>query len=231
MLPPLTSIDQDDTHRLIPAKYAERERTVLRRIARDVKEVQDLFELDSATNERLLGESNLLPGITVHELVFGIPNYHIINAAFTHAQPNGSRFNGPERGAWYAGFALETAQAEVAYHFGEELREIVPWKEPETRAYRDYLADFRGQFHDIRHQDKYTGCLDPKSYRNSQRLARELLNHGSAGILYPSVRDPGGICLGCFRPALVTNVREGALTTITFATPGTQAAIQLAEKL
>ena len=231
MLPRLTQVHQDDTHRLIPAKYAEREQSVLRRIARDDREVHDLFELDSATNERLLGESNLLHGITVHELVFGVPHYHIVNAAFAHAQPNGSRFNGPERGAWYAGFALETAQAEVAYHFGEELREIPSWQEPETRAYRDYLADFRGEFHDIREDQRHSACLDPNSYRPSQRLARELLNQGSAGIIYPSVRHPSGTCIGCFRPALVTNVREGGLTSITFSSPNAALVIHVAEKL
>jgi RES domain len=226
-----TQLHQDDTHRLIPAKYAEREPSVLRRIARNDRELRDLFELDSATNERLLGESNLLPGITVHELVFGVPHYHIINAAFTHAQPNGSRFNGPERGAWYAGFALETAQAEVAFHFGEELREIPAWSHPETRAYRDYLADFRGEFHDIRNDPRFRSCLNPNSYRESQHLAHDLLNHGSIGVVYPSVRHLGGTCIGCFRPALVTNVREGGLTSISFSHAQSQPTIETAEKL
>lgn len=231
MRPKTTPIHQDDTHRLIPAKYAEREPSVLKRIARDERELRDLFELDSATNERRLGESNLLPGITVHELVFGIPHYHIVNAAFTHAQPNGSRFNGRERGAWYAGFALETAQAEVAFHFGEELREIPSWTQPETRAYRDYLADFRGEFHDIRDASRFQSCLDPASYRNSQQLAHDLLNHGSAGVVYPSVRHQGGTCIGCFRPALVTNVREGGMTSITFGDQRAEPVIDTAEKL
>lgn len=39
-----------------------------------------------------------------------------LNAAFTHANPLGSRFNGPERGAWHAGFKAETAKAEVTFH-------------------------------------------------------------------------------------------------------------------
>lgn len=231
MRPKTTPLRQDDTHRLIPAKYSEREPSVLRRIARSERELRDLFELDSATNERLLGESNLLPGITVHELVFGVPHYHIINAAFTHTQPNGSRFNGPERGAWYAGFALETAQGEVAFHFGEELREIPSWTQPETRAYRDYLADFRGEFHDIRDDLRFPSCLDPNSYRDSQHLAHDLLNHGSAGVVYPSVRHRGGTCVGCFRPALVTNVREGGLTSISFANAKAEPIIETAEKL
>lgn len=231
MLPKITRIRRDDTHRLIPAKYAERERTVLRRIVRNDGELQDLFDLDGATNERLLGESNLLPGITVHELVFAVPYYHIINAAFTHAQPSGSRFNGPDRGAWYAGFSLQTAQSEVAYHLREELREISSWTKPETRAYRDYLADFRADFHDLRTDKRYRASLDPLSYDESQRLARSLLNHGSNGVIYPSVRHQGGTCLGCFRPALVTNVREGGLTSITLCNSSEEPHIEVADQL
>jgi RES domain len=43
-----------------------------------------------------------------------------------------------------------------------------------------------------------------------------LLNNGSAGIVFPSVRRPGGVCLACFRPPLVLNVREGPMVTFTF---------------
>ena len=215
-VPRTTLVQQDDTHRLIPARYSETDASVLARIAEDKKAVQDLFELESATNDRLLGEANRLPGITVHELVFGVPNFHIVNAAFTHPQPTGSRFNSGDRGAWYAGFALETAQLEVAYHYAEGLREI-NWQEEEIASYRDFLADFRGEFHDLRSGKRYSAYLNPNSYKASQKLAQELLQMGSAGILYPAVRHPGGTCIACFRPALITNVRAGATVTITFA--------------
>jgi hypothetical protein len=229
--PPATELHQDNTHRLIPAKYAEREKSVLHRLADHDKDLDQLFELDSATNERLLGEANLLPGITVHELVFGTPYYHIVNAAFTHAQPAGSRFNAPERGAWYAGFDLETSQHEVAYHFREELKEIPDWHHPEKRAYREYLADFHADFHDLRGNRSYAAYLNPDSYAASQRLARDLLGRGSAGVIYPSVRHRGGTCIGCFRPALVNNVRQGCLVSITFDNVSEPAAIEVAEKL
>jgi hypothetical protein len=213
--PGTTLLEQDDTHRLIPARYSEADTSVLARIAGDKKAVQDLFELEGATNDRLLGEANRLPGITVHELVFGVPNFHIVNASFTHAQPTGSRFNGPDRGAWYAGFSLETAQREVAFHYAEGLREI-NWQEEEIASYRDFQADFRGEFHDLRNLKKYASFLDPNTYKASQKLAHELLLLGSAGIIYPAVRHPGGTCIACFRPALVTNVRAAATVTITF---------------
>jgi RES domain-containing protein len=211
--PKVTTIRQDDTHRLIPSCYDDQ--SVLERLAEDADELNDLFELDGATNDRLLGEANLLPGISVHELLFGVPYAHIVNAAFCHAHPAGSRFNGPERGAWYAAFELDTAAIELAHHKAQELREI-NWQEPEAFTFDDYLADFRADFHDVRDDASFAKCLDPKSYRSSQILARTLLASGSSGIVFPSVRHAKGTCLVCFRPALVTNVRKGGSATIAF---------------
>jgi hypothetical protein len=209
----VSALRQDDTHRLIPSRYTEE--SVLSRLLENDAQRQNLFDLDSATNDRLLGEANLLPGISVHELLFGVAYAHIVNAAFTHARPDGNRFNGPERGAWYAAFDLETAETEVAYRKSLELAEI-DWQEPETFTFVDFLVDFRFEFHDIRDDPKYRDCLDPHSYARSQALARQLLAEGSAGIIYPSVRRPGGTCIVCFRPALVTHVRQDRTVTIEF---------------
>jgi len=81
-----------------------------------------------------------VPGIGVHELVFDVPYYRIVNAAFTHAHPFGGRFNDPERGAWYAAFEIRTAQAEVAFHKTVQLAEIDRFEDVVT--FDDYLADF-----------------------------------------------------------------------------------------
>lgn len=205
-------IRKNDTHRLIPSKYNPDQSSVLTKLADNEQHLQDLFALDGATNERLRGESGLLPGISEKELVFGIPNYRVINAAFVHAHPLGSRFNGPDRGAWYAGFAITTSQAEIIFHKGTEYSEINYFEDSVT--YDDYLADFSGEFHDLRnsaaHQSVFDPTvLDPKSYVQSQRLGERLLESGSLGIVYPSVRHSGGTCLVCFRPALVMNLRRG----------------------
>ena len=214
MLPKSSHLEQDDTHRLIPNRFFEGE-SVLSRLALPPAQMEHLFQLDNATNERLAGEANLLPGITVHELVFGVPHFHIVNAAFTHALPQGSRFSGHDRGVWYAAFSLKAAQAEVAFHYAEGLREI-NWHVEEIASYREYLADFRADFCDLRGDPRHQKYLQPDSYRASQRLGRQLLSRGSAGVVYPSVRHAGGICIACFRPALVSNVREGTLVTFTF---------------
>ena len=220
-LPRVSDVLRDDTHRLIPWRYSgpkesRHDESVLTRLTDDVADLNALFELEGATNDRLLGEAGLLPGITLRELVFGLPYSHIVNAAFTHPNPAGSRFNGPERGAWYAAFARATSELEVAYHRGKELQEI-NWQETEAFTYVDFLTDFRGQFHDIRNDRRFRNCLDPDSYSTSQHLATRLLEQGSAGIVYPSVRHKAGTCIACFRPALVNNVSKGATISIQFA--------------
>lgn len=211
-----TPVDQRNTHRLIPAQFADGGASVLARLTGDPKTLEGIFELDNATNDRLLAESRLAPGIDERELVFGIPSYRIINAAFCHPSPLGSRFNSSDRGAWYASFELQTSQAEVAYHRRLWLEETV-WEEEDESDYLDYLADFRADFHDLRRAlDEYANCLSPDSYVASQALAAQLLELGSAGIVYPSVRRAGGACLACFRPVLVTNARKGEVYTILF---------------
>jgi hypothetical protein len=214
--PPIVQLRQDDTHRLVPRQYALDEQGSLSRLADDEAELGALTALERSTDSRVLGESGLLPGISIHELVFGVPYAHIVNAAFTYAHPTGSRFNGPERGAWYAAFRLESSQAEVAYHRAEELHEI-NWPHPEVFEYVEYLADFRAAFQDIRSQPDFRECLAPDSYAASQRLAQLLLQRGSPGIIYPSVREKKhGDCISCFRPALVTNVRRGVSLEMKF---------------
>ena len=198
--PPRTSlVRRNDTHRLIPSRYSEPDAGVLTRIADNERHLADILDLDNATNDRLLAENELLPGIGKGELVF--------NAAFSHAHPLGSRFNGPERGAWYAAFEIETAQSEIAFHKTLQLAEIGRFEDDVTVD--DYLADFSGEFHDLRDGD-FAEILDPESYVQSQGLAERLVAAGALGVVYPSVRRVSGTCLACFRPALVMNVRQGA---------------------
>jgi len=214
-LPPISLVRQVDTHRLIPSRHSRSGDSVLVRIADDDEHLQAIFELDAATNDRLTAEHQRLPGIGLEELVFGLPWSHVVNAAFCHPHPLGSRFNGPDRGAWYAAFALETAQEEIAFHKGIELAEI-QWTDEESVTYDDYLADFSAPFHDLRGAAGFAACLDPASYRPSQILAERLLDIGSLGIVYPSVRHAGGTCIACLRPPLVGNVRRDATYRLTW---------------
>ena len=269
LTPPLTPLRRFDTHRLLPAKYSTNLDSVLTRLVGPDSETDDLkniFALDNATNGRLLAEDGRSLDITSKELVYRVPQSHIINAAFTHPNPLGARFSGPERGAWYASFELSTSKAEVLFHKLIEYEEI-NWTEREEVQYDDYLADFTGTFHDLRpaaieswrladegtlkiqaslaeqfHTEPDDGgspeepdakvetlpisdkedasrssnkeghlfddCLRSDSYVASQTLAEQLLEGGSLGLVYPSVRRRGGTCIACFRPSVVANVRK-----------------------
>lgn len=218
VIPPISPVHLRATHRMIAAKYSE-SGSVLSSISDNESMLADLAELDGATNDRLLGEDGLLPGISVHELVYGVRYASIVNAAFTHKNPAGSRFNDGTRGAWYAGVERATSIAEVAYHRARQLRNI-DWKEEERSSYDDYLADFTTDFHDLRGPDREGAAPRfkkflkpgpvPACYAESQQLARTLLASKSNGLIYPSVRNPGGTCIACFRPALVYHVRRDA---------------------
>jgi RES domain-containing protein len=213
-VPPFRELRQFDTCRLIPSRFADLEDSVLAPLAEDEAELADLFELDNATNARLLAEYGNAPGIGIDELLFRVPNFRIVNAAYTYPRPEGSRFNDGERGAWYCAFDAQTALAEVIFHKTVEYAEIDRFDD--SVSYQAMMADFNAQFHDIRGLPEFDACLSPDSYETSQLLAERLLAAGSTGIIYPSVRHPGGTNLACFRPALVGNVRKGQAYRLTW---------------
>lgn len=203
--PPVRLVRQADTHRLVSSRHLPDGDSVLTRVADD-EDLAAVFELDGATNDRLHAEQGTAMGIGPEELVAAVPLASVVNAAFAHPHPHGARFSGPERGAWYAAFELDAAQAEVAFHKSIELAEV-GWRD-ESVTYDDYLADFNAEFHDLRRARGFKACLASDSYAASQALAERLLESGSLGIVYPSARHPGGACLACFRPALVGHVRR-----------------------
>ena len=227
--PPQTRLDRRSTSRLLPARYSE---SVLTRIADSDDDLQLIYALDGATNERLLAEATDRLGARAAELAGDRPYARIINAAFTHPHPLGARFSTPFLGAWYAAFELATAKAEVVFHRSIQLIEI-GWQQEESLDYDHYHADFHGIFHDLRDPgaditkgpvvsagrfpaEQRLACLSPDSYLASQQLAAELLAAGSPGILYPSTRRAGGTCLACFQPAAVENVRKRELHRLTW---------------
>ena len=148
------------------------------------------------------------------EWVTGRRMASVMMAAFCHPRVGGGRFNGPDRGAWYAATDMETAHAEVIYHRTRELAEIGVF---ETRVQmRLYLAEFDCAFHDIRAgTPEHAPLHDPNSYTASQAFARELLAAGANGIVYHSVRRSGGECIACFRPRLVKHKSRPTATMST----------------
>lgn len=212
MAPPLVDVFQRDTVRLISTGRLKD--PVLLPLVAHPEALGDLAGLESVTNGRLQAEEAGLADLDPRELVFGRAGQTFINAAFTHTRPGGNRFNDEDRGAWYCAFEVETSLREVGYHLSRELEAIGRYEN--VTDYAELIADVFGRFHDLRAADRASEPAlheDPAlAYGAGQTLARRLrAEAASNGIVYPSARRAGGVCLVAFRPDLIQNLRQGGV--------------------
>ena len=204
-IPPLTNIEWMDTCRLIPARYSMV--GIFDQVAKQ-EDLELILQLESWTNDRVRTEFGNLHRIPKSEWVSGKPFSSVVMGSFCHASPLGGRFNSRDRGAWYAARTLETALAEIAYHRTKDLLEVHVTEA--VVQMRLFQSDFSGEVHDARPLVPENEPIhNSQSYVASQTLAVELLADRANGIIYRSVRYPGGECLACFRPKMVENVRAG----------------------
>lgn len=215
MTPPMAAVAEQATVRLIPTAYYKP--PILRALIDDEEELDILTRIEGLSNQRLKAQTTGLQDLDARELVFKAWGQSHINAAFSYTRAEGNRFNDATRGAWYCAFDDLTALAEVGYHHTRELERIGIFKD--TVVYQALLAGFLGDFHDLREMQDETPYLshDPEiAYPAGQALAIELRQEHSRGIIYPSARKPGGICLVAFHPHLVQNVRPAARWKLTW---------------
>ena len=210
----LDEVDFTDptTIRLISTAYIDE--PAMTPLADDEDDLAILEEIEGLTSARRTVTLPVPGGLDPAELLTAAAGYGwtYINAAFCYTRATGNRFNGQERGAWYASYgedATLTAQAEVSWHLTRELEATGVFDN--LTAYRELLAGFTTRMHDL------TGTAgedvlspDPRiAYPIGQTLAQNVLVSGGNGLLYPSTRCDGGRCLVAFRPHLVQNVRQG----------------------
>lgn len=185
---------------------------VLDRLVDDADELAVLAEIEAATSARLAAQTKGLSGLAANELVYDVPHAHFINAAFAYAKPREpNRFNGSERGAWYAALSVETCLAEVGYHLTRMLADAGDFHA--TVDYAEMLASLAGQFLDLRGAPEHP-ALDPEpaaAYPVGNALAVRARQEALNGIIYPSVRHRGGTCIAALRPAAVQSVRQGSV--------------------
>ncbi|MCA8952150.1 MAG: RES family NAD+ phosphorylase, partial [Planctomycetes bacterium] len=158
-----------------------------------------LAEIESLTNPRARDELGDIQLVPVEQRVAG-PGATWVMAPFAHRRP--SRFSDGSHGVYYAAHDRGTAVAETRYHIG---RFYLATREPPLDLEMRVLAGaLDGRFHDLRgDRRRWSAVLDPDSYAAANAFGAELRAGGSRGIVYPSVRDPGGQCLGAFRPDAV----------------------------
>ena len=81
----------------------------------DPGDLEAIFELEGLTNPRLRDKAGDIALVPSQDRIGG-PGTSVIMAAFTHLNPNGSRFSDGTYGAYYAANNLDTAIAETRYH-------------------------------------------------------------------------------------------------------------------
>ncbi len=195
--------------------------TGARRIIRSVYPPIDLFEdiadpadwpllisAEQKTNPRLMetiGNLDLVPP----ERRVGGPGAGYLMAPFTHVSPDRpSRFSAGAFGVLYIGDSFETALAETIHHHERFMRrtdEPAGW----SSQFRELILDAEAVVHDLTDTAAYAEALDPDDYGEAQRVGASLKAGGSDGILYPSVRNAGALCLALFYPDLAAAPVQG----------------------
>ena len=154
-----------------------------------------LNELEQLTNPRVrqdIGQISLVP---VDKRVAG-PGASYAMASFVHLSRN-TRFSSGDYGVFYAAQDFLTALYEVAYHRGKFHNAT---SDPPLRTEERVLkGSIDATLHDIR-GNEWNDCYHSTDYSKSQKLAAELRNQQSDGIVYNSVRRPEGENFAAFWP-------------------------------
>lgn len=166
-----------------------------------VTDAAALDTIESLTNPRIRQEwsprKKIRPedvGDTVDETVM---------ASFVYSGP--SRFTDGSFGVYYAGFERDTAIAESRFH---TERFLALSHLPATNVFKRVLgANVSGAYDDVRKVAAGDAIYtpDPDAYAAPQSYAFGVYaRNREDGIVYRSVRHPGGTCVAAFRPRLVT---------------------------
>lgn len=203
---PVTQVDWRRAVRIIRSVYPPID------LFEDIADPADwplLISAEQKTNPRLMetiGNIDLVPaGRRV-----GGPGASYLMAPFTHvSEDRPSRFSRGRFGVLYAAREFPTALLETAHHhalFMAKTHESAGW----TSQFREIVLDIGGRLHDLRGGGPaYAAVLDPVDYGAAQALGDQLRTASGEGVVYRSVRNPGGECAGLFFPDLASNPTQG----------------------
>jgi len=199
--PPLKRIRWQRAYRILPSRFPPV--GVFDAIA-DPKDLDALYAIEALTNPRLREEIGELAQVPRGRRVSG-PGSTPLMAAFTHLNPEGSRFSDGSYGVLYLAHEFDTAIEETVYH---RERFLAATKEPPMDVtMRCYISGVHGTLHDIR--AGYKPEHGPDDYTASRKLGAHLRKEGSNGIVYDSVRHPRGECAALFYPDLASPCVQG----------------------
>lgn len=202
---PSTRLSWNPAYRVIPSRFPSI--GLFERVA-SPEDFDALYALEAMTNDRIRDEVGEISLVPPEERLFG-PGSTCIMAAFTHLNPQGSRFSDGTYGVFYCARKPDTAVAETRYHSALFMQAT---REPPMRLQmRLYSVDAKGKVADLRKAAQTEPrIVDPDDYSYTQTIGRTLRTEGALGIVYPSVRHPGGQCLAALHTALVKNCLHAA---------------------
>lgn len=203
MSPPVAQVTWTPSWRIIPSRFPPIQ--LFERVT-DPDDLEAIFAVESLTNPRLRDEVGDIHLVPLEDRVSG-PGSSVIMAAFTHLNPEGSRFTDGTYGVFYAADALDTAIVETSHHRERFMRATGEGRmEIDMRV---YLVDLEAALHDLRSRKaEYPLVYHDDNYAAAQHLAATLRKDGSNGIAYDSVRRQGGQCVAVFRARLLSNCRQ-----------------------
>lgn len=202
---PSVRLKWDPAWRVIPSRFPSV--GLFERVAR-AEDFDALYALEAMTNDRLRDEVGEISLVPVEERLFG-PGSTCIMAAFTHLNPQGSRFSDGSYGIFYCARTRDIAIAETRHH---STHFMAATQEPSMRLQmRLFTVEAKGKTADLRKASQAEPrIVDPDDYSHAQGIGRQLRADGTQGILYPSVRYPGGECLAALRTGIVKNCLHAA---------------------
>lgn len=119
----------------------------------------------------------------------------------------GSRFSDGGHKVKYVAKSRPTAIVETKYH-RERFMRATNETAPMALIMSAHAFDLDGDLHTIcGKKDVMPDIYHPTNYRMAQAMGKMLYEQDSNGIVYDSVRDPGGLCAAVFNADILANCR------------------------
>lgn len=172
------------------------------------EDLEELVALRNITDDHARAAVAAIALVPVADLYRGA-HAAVVMAPFLWFAP--SRFSPGTFGVLYTARDLETAVRESAYHAIDQLRasRAPAGAIPRVGVTMDLRADAHTDAH--RRAGIDPRIYDAADYGVAQRYGAKLREQGREGLLYDSVRNPGGVCAATFRPAAGQHVHDDAL--------------------
>ena len=171
----------------------------------DPADWEALASAESKFNPRIRDSIGDLAKVPLARRVTG-PGASWVMAPFVHCSPlRPGRFTNGTFGLYYAGDSTEVALAETIYHHTKTMlatAEAPGW----TSQFRELIGTVDAELDDVTGRND---LLHPDDYAASQVFGGERRAAGSNGIIWPSVRYPGGKCIAAFWPDVVPVPTQG----------------------